>query len=470
MPRIVIFTIHSTTPWWTYLGSRIDFADVTILSDLRGEGDWSLVNDFYRYLRAGDAAEAALARFGEEDVADIVYRCRSLRSLDRSLAIRMIGAMAQAIERAFDALDPDLVLTFTMDRYVMDVMERIARRRGIDFLEMTGSIIPGEVLLMRRGRLIPLWEPDDTHVDAVTEVLCSQGFAPTYVRDLNRFTRAHFWRVFGYFALRGAYFNVLRHLRRDPLNLHYIDALKRLKHKARIRDAAVLGLLDSHWADRLAAVPPAQRVFLGLQLFPEASIDYWLRDPAMVQHDRAVLRYCEVLGDAGYHIFIKDHPLQFGFRQRELIQTLAKMPLVTLVPYDVPASHMITESAISVTFTGTIGLQAALAGICSVVTEAYYADEKNYLHVHNFAEIGGIVDRIRRWRPPPDLAAARRDIVRHFARASVPGDYFTWRGFNPGDPAARQSVKTLATTFNTYLPRYLRSAAPTSPTRSGLAN
>src|SRR6266567_4173933 len=99
MPRIVFFTIHSTTPWWTYLGSRVDFADVTVLSDLRGEGDRCLVDDFYRFMRGGDAAEAALARFGEESCADIIRRCRTLRSLDRSLAIRMIGAMAQAIER-----------------------------------------------------------------------------------------------------------------------------------------------------------------------------------------------------------------------------------------------------------------------------------------------------------------------------------------------------------------------------------
>ena len=41
MPRLVFFTIHSTTRWWQYLGSRIDFADVTVLSDLRGDGDRS---------------------------------------------------------------------------------------------------------------------------------------------------------------------------------------------------------------------------------------------------------------------------------------------------------------------------------------------------------------------------------------------------------------------------------------------
>lgn len=127
MPRIVFFTIYNTTRWWKYLGSQIDFAEVTVLSDLRRDGDWSLVDDFYRFMRTADAAAVALSRFGEAGCAEIILRCRSLRSLDRDLAMRMIGGMTQAIESAFDRLDPRLIVTFTMDRYVMDVMERVAR-------------------------------------------------------------------------------------------------------------------------------------------------------------------------------------------------------------------------------------------------------------------------------------------------------------------------------------------------------
>src|ERR1700760_1853587 len=215
MPRLVFFTIHSTTPWWKYLASRIDFADVTVLSDLRGEGDYSLVDDFYRFLGEGDAASAAIARFGEDGCADIILRCRSLRSLDRDLAMRMIGAMTQAIEVAFDRLDPRLILTFTMDRYVMDVMARIANARGIDFLEMTASIIPDRIFFHRRGQLVPLREPSSEELDEAVDLLCSGDFAPVYVRNAQAFSRARFWQVYGYFALRGAFFNVWRYFQRD---------------------------------------------------------------------------------------------------------------------------------------------------------------------------------------------------------------------------------------------------------------
>lgn len=456
MPRIVFFTIHNTTRWWKYLGSRIEFADVTVLSDLRGDGDWSLVDDFYRFMRNGDAAAAAIERFGETGCADIILRCRSLRSLDRGLAMRMIGGMTQAIESAFDRFDPKLVLTFTMDRYVIDVMERVARARGIDLLEMTASIIPDQIIFHRRGGLVPLRDPSPEELSEAVEILGAESFAPVYVRKANNFSSRRFWQVFGYFAVRGAFFNVWRYLQRDPFNLHYIDALKRLKHKVRPRDVAVLGLLQKDWQTKLDAIPRDRRVFCGLQLFPEASLDYWLRSHDMLAHDDVVVRYCEVLGNAGYHTFVKDHPLQFGFRRRELFERLSKLPSVTCVPYEVPASYLIQSCDASVTFTGTIGFQAALAGLCSIVTEPYYATEAHYLHVRNFGEIDGIVDRLQKWRRPADLEEARRQIVRKLVAAGAPGNYFTWKKFDPEDEDDREQTKSLVRSLNRYLPQFMK--------------
>ena len=426
------------------------------MSDLRGEGDWSLVDDFYRFMRTGVPAEAALARFGEDGCAEIILRCRSLRSLDRGLSMKMIGGMAQAIEAAFDGLDPALVLTFTIDRYVMDVMERIARARGIDFLEITASIIPDQIIFHRRGQLVPLRDPTPEELNKIVEILCTEDFSPVYVKSANKFSSGRFWQVFGYFVLRGAFFNVWRFIRQDRYNVHYIDALKRLKHKVRPRDVAVLSFVQKDWETRLEAVPKNRRVFCGLQLFPEASLDYWLRSSDMLAHDDVIVRYCEVLGNAGYHTFIKDHPLQFGFRQRGLFERLSRLPSVTHVPYDVPANYMIERCDISVTFTGTVGFQAALAGLCSIVSEPYYADEEHFLHVRSFGEIEGIVDRLKQWRRPEDLEARRLLIVRKLAAAGMQGDYFTWKNFDPQDEAARTRLKSLVRSLNQYLPQFLK--------------
>jgi capsule polysaccharide modification protein KpsS len=198
-------------------------------------------------------------------------------------------------------------------------------------------------------------------------------------------------------------------------------------------------------------------VFLGLQLFPEASMDYWLESQAMLAHDDVLVRYCEVLGRAGYRIFVKDHPLQFGFRQRELFERLAKLPGVVLVPYDVPANLLIGKCAVSVTFTGTIGFQAALAGLISVATEPYYATGQHFVHIRDTNEIDGLAERLARWHSPDDLATTRRAIMRHLASISVEGDYFGWRKFDPDNEALRASVEPLARSLNAHLPRFIKS-------------
>ena len=218
----------------------------------------------------------------------------------------------------------------------------------------------------------------------------------------------------------------------------------------------MLGLLDRNWERRLAEVPRDRRVFVGLQLFPEASMDYWLKSPGMLAHDDVLVRYCEVLGRAGYHFFVKDHPLQFGFRQRDLFERLSSLPFVTLIPYDVPANLLIEMCAVSITFTGTIGFQAALAGRCSVVTDPYYASGNHFIHVRSVEEIGNLAERLERWQAPDDLTATRREIIRHLVEVSVKGNYFSWRKFDPGDQAARESVEPLAQSLNAHLPRFLK--------------
>src|ERR1700731_1434805 len=129
---------------------------------------------------------------------------------------------------------------------------------------MTSSAIPDQVIFHRRGQLVQLEEPSDEELGKAVEILSEDDFAPVYVRDAKTFSRAQFWRVFWYFAVRGAFFNVWRYLRRDPYNLHYIDALKRLKHKVRPSDVAVLDLLRKDWQTRMDAVPKRRRVFIGL--------------------------------------------------------------------------------------------------------------------------------------------------------------------------------------------------------------
>ena len=182
-----------------------------------------------------------------------------------------------------------------------------------------------------------------------------------------------------------------------------------------------------------------------------------MRSQDLLPHDDVVVRYCEVLGKAGYHTFVKDHPLQFGFRRRELFERLSKMPSVTCVPYDVPATYLIEKCDVSWSRSPERSdFRRRSAGLCSVVTEAYYADDEHYLHVRNFSEIDGIVDRIGKWRRPADMEGARRQIVRKLVAAGAPETTLPGRNSIPTTRRRGTRTKTLVESFNRYLPRFMK--------------
>ncbi|MBZ0217782.1 MAG: hypothetical protein K8F25_14585, partial [Fimbriimonadaceae bacterium] len=275
MTKVLAFAIHNTAPWWTYMMRNLDFAEGVVFSDVRGDGDYDIVDDFYAAMRQ-DGAGTAQAAFGEDGCADIIRRCRVLRNLPQKRALKMIGGMYSAISKVFDREKPDLPMALTIDRYTTDIASRIAESRGLEFLEMTVSIIPDEVMFLKRGVLQPLWTPNKRKIEERVAQVYTPDFVPFEVDNLQAFSRKRFFSTVAYFEARGLAFNAMRFLKRDPSNLHYLDAQRGLDHKVRLSDVAVMKMFDNDWRSKIETTPKEKRVFLGLQLFPEASMDYWL--------------------------------------------------------------------------------------------------------------------------------------------------------------------------------------------------
>ena len=234
--------------------------------------------------------------------------------------------------------------------------------------------------------------------------------------------------------LRAAVFKVLSLVARDPLNLHYLDAQPSLGHKARWRDARIAGLVDADWEARIATFPKDRRALFGLQLFPEAAIDYWIEDLALVDHETMLIECARLLTDAGFQIVVKDHPLQFGFRQTHLLDALRALPNVVVVPYEVSGNAMLSLCGVSLTATGTLGLQAALLGNISVVGEAYYVTEDDFVVIGTWDDLGNLPRKLMDRHPPSALPDRQARIIENLLRGSFDADFFSFKSFNPARP------------------------------------
>jgi len=208
----------------------------------------------------------------------------------------------------------------------------------------------------------------------------------------------------------------------------------------------------------METTPIDRRVFIGLSVNPEAAIEYWVRDLGLVYYESVLKRVTRKLAAAGFRVFIKDHPTQFGFRKTELFSDLSEH--ATFLPYDVPGQLLVNECGTTFTWTGTVGLQAALAGRCAVVEgNAYYVVGGLFLRMNVLEDLDDLPTRIASFAPALPLREARRSLVRHLLRSSVAGSYMSFRGFKATDMECVRRAETVAISLNRYVPMLAAGSA-----------
>lgn len=441
----LIWAVHRTQDWWKHVGNNLGFAHNTVVTDRRGIGDRSVSDDFYTAFRRSSSTSSTISLLSEPEVADVIARCRVLRWLPRGQAERMARAMAETSAKLLDTVDPDVFLCFPIDNYVSDVIARLARKRAIPTFEVTASAFPGMTMLMHRGRLITSKKiVTDGRVTKLIAQMTNSDFTPSYIARNRRYNTLRLAQTFAYFRARGVAFSAWSRIVQDPLRYHLLEAKAGLGYKPRLSDLRIGRLIHHNWRARLSEIPRERRVLFALQLIPEAAIDYWIEDLNLVRHEDMLVASATALVQAGYTIVVKDHPLQFGFRQVKLLDRLLSLPGTIIVPYHVSGNEMIAECDISLTATGTLGLQTALAGNISIVGEAYYETPGDFVTMRNWEDCARLPEMIASFDRMADQGSRQRRIVEHLSSGSFDADFSCWQRFRGGE---RLETETFARTL-----------------------
>lgn len=441
MNHVLIYAIFRTEAWWTHVGRHMGMDRVTVMTDKRGRGDRWVTDDFYAaYKKFKASSDTSSSLVTQAEVEDAIARCRVLRCMSKAKVVAMVLAMAEAMDKALAELAPDAIVSLPIDNYVTDMLERMARARGIPYFELTASALPGMSMLLYRGQLVTSQRPPDPEaVAARVAEIADPEFAPLYVQNAKIFTRAKFHRIQTYFRIRGAFFQLYAWATRDPFNLRCLDAQPWLAHKAKASDVRILSMVETDWHEKLEAFPKDRRVLFGLQVFPEAAIDYWLDDLDLIRQEEVMIDLARRLSQSGFQIVVKDHPLQFGFRQTAFLETMKTIPNVVLVPYEVSGNAMLAKCGVSVTATGTLGLQAALLGNASVTGQAYYVMEDDFLVLKERDDVATVPDRLLNMTAPTSLADRQVRIISRLLRGSFDGPFMSLFGFKSSEPSSDAS-------------------------------
>lgn len=127
----------------------------------------------------------------------------------------------------------------------------------------------------------------------------------------------------------------------------------------------------------------------------------------------------------GYRLYVREHPLCIGMRQRFFYERIKAIPAVKLVSSKVDRTGMIENTDLIVTITGTIGWEAIIRRK-PVITlgNVFYNCFEGCTHVSDWNDLRGAIMRlIQDPRTPDD-----HDLMRFISAVYMctkPGDYYS---------------------------------------------
>lgn len=412
---------------------------VIYISDFRGHGDWSLSDAFYRYYERPPGRPPHLPAAMREDV---IRRCRLLRQLPCSQAERMVDAMTLAIEEALDRAQPEIVVSMTVDSYVIDLLRFISEARGIPFFGICSFLLEGYFLVTGRGEYNPFRTPREEECDEALRMLRQPTHRAVYVPP-NATARRKVFRRWIREAAKLVYFPLLRVLKRDPWNYHYRGSQATARERARLSNLLPWPYEDRDWETRLHRHRGVV-AYLPLQYHPECNTDYWWNAQEYLDYEEAVLKLLRAL-DGDVLCLVKEHPNMLGYRAVEFYQHLQAIGRVMLVPSYVSSRRLIDASHMALTSSGSVGIEAVVGGK-GVLTygRPYYVYGRLFRSVLSdaqLAQLPGMVSSLLAESAPSD--DEKRALLRHIFSGCLPG--YVWKdAFSPGWNLTQEKIDLTA--------------------------
>ncbi len=422
--KILFYTRNNLTEWSKFLVNNLKSpSKILVVSEINGIGDYSLQDEYYKNVHLERSRLYAIEEFGESTCFEIITRCRLLKNLDEDLALRMIGAMLQSVEKILDSFQPDIFLSLRVDSYVLDIFSKILKRRGIKYLGLwKAALLEDHFFFTTSGEYFSLESIDEAKVEIVYDQITSESFKATSIVSTNQFSLGRFMRNWLYYFIRDITLFYYSRLISDIYGYRYMTTGRNVpEYNVKLSNWKVNKFINKNWKAVFEASNLDKTLFIGLQVNPESTIDYYVKDMELSDYRKVLPLIIQSFLDKGFKIFIKDHPNMFGMRNFEFIDRLVSNENVILVPYTASSNFLIKNCTATFTWTGTIGLQSALAGKCSIVVEPTYFLEGYFLLLDDVNKIKDLPDLVENYQSKINSPEEGKELLKHALNTYLPG-------------------------------------------------
>lgn len=404
-------------------------ANVTLISGFKNFDETGFQSSYYNHVKNKSAKLTGL----DED--DFILRCRLLRSLSRDEARLHLYSTRDAIAKVLDELKPDLVISEVVDQFLIDLLRHECNQRSIPFYGLVVSFINGYFRITGRGEKSQIRNNvKDDEVEKVLSRLVSVDYTPSFVK--GRAAGWSLWKNLFYRLyksnLKIPYFYAKRYFSGELYNYHYwasyVSALENYHLFPRIK----LGKNSSLLVDEQKQTKKP-RIYIPLQMYPEATIEYWCDELEVINYNEVLLQLVRKLSE-DFEIIVKEHPNVLGLRNPSLYDQLNEIDGVFFCETFSGSNDLVGISDAVLVWTGSVGFEAALRGKpVLTMTEPYYMSGDRFKLIDLNTCTKDINDFIKSTK---DIPIDHRSMIKYVLHGLAPGKYkndFSWSASNKSD-------------------------------------
>jgi len=376
-------------------------------SELKFGSNLSLYSAFYYAIDFNKSYN----NFDDIEINDIIARCRLLRSLPRKLAVKMIIAIDYSVNSMFDEVNPKYIVSLRVDSYVLDIIERSSKKRGIIFLGIWKSAFKMRYFFVTsRGELNYLQVSFENVVKE--NDITNRDFKAVSIIKSKKFTKLESLKIKIYDLARSYYLTAVKYLLNDRLGYRYLtNSFIVQDYNISLMEISYDKFIKDDWRHLLESKNLDKNIFVALQVNPESTIDYYVNDLELVDYEVVLIKFIESFVNTDYFIFIKDHPNMYGRRNYKFLKEITSFHNVRLVPYEISSNYILEFTKIVFTWSGTISVQAVLADKISLVVNPPYYIDGMYIQIKCLNDIRNIVKLISDHKFPEDFRAKKNQLL-----------------------------------------------------------
>ncbi|AXH14494.1 hypothetical protein CP985_13180 [Malaciobacter mytili LMG 24559] len=388
----------------------------------------NLSNRYYELLKENKSKHFTLTELDN----DIIKRCRLLRSLEEKEALLHLYSMRQSVKETFDSFNPELVVSETIDQYLMDLIFHECNERNIPFVGLLVTFINGYYRISAKGENTYCRESTKDEINQVIQMLTNKDYKPRFVINSSKNIYKSLLKKHIRNLIKIPYFSIKRLISSEKYNYHYWAT-----QKSSIDSFQLFPKIDIGDKDFLNKIQQSnkKKIFIPLQFFPEATIDYWCEELDVIEYEIKLIEYLKKLSK-DFLVVVKEHPNVTGLRKNSFYKKLLEVENLILCPTNENSNFLINISDAVLVWTGSVGFEAALRGKpVLTVTKPYYMYGKQFMHININTDANEILDFIKE-RTNVITKEEQEKLVAYVLNSFIPGKYIndaSWKLSNEKD-------------------------------------